>query len=639
MATEQQNQEGVPENLRKQLSVVVRSIQWSYAIFWSISSRQPGALEWGDGYYNGDIKTRKTVQAIEFNADQLGLQRSEQLRELYKSLSAGETNPQAKRPSAALSPEDLTDTEWYYLVCMSFVFNIGQGLPGRTLAKGQPTWLCNAHYADSKVFSRSLLAKSASIQTVVCFPFLGGVVELGVTELVLEDPNLIQHMNSFLEIPCPVVSKISDYISGNAGDDKDRLCAKLNDNLLDANLNPVVECEVGQICSPDNSSNGFVPNNQAEESFMVEGLNRGLVQVHSCQFVDDEISNCVHNSMNSSDCISQTYVNPEKAVPFSNGEKVNNGCLLDLQECNRMKLNSLDIRNSDVHYQSFLSTLLKSSHQLILGPYFQNCNKESSFVRWKQGPVGVQMPGTGTPQRLVKKVLFQVAQMHGDCSLEPREDNNRRDGLWRPEVDETDTNHVLSERRQGEKMNERFLALGSLVPSTSKVDKVSILDSTIEYLKELESRVEELESCVEVTELDETIRRKPQDTVERTSDNYGNNKIGSGKTSLVNKRKACDIDEMEPEIKRVLLKDSSADNISVCMMKKDVLIKVRCPWRECLLLEIVDAISNLHLDSHSVQSSNVDGILSLTIRSKFKGSTVAPARMIRQALQGVIWKC
>ena len=84
-------------------------------------------LEWGEGYYNGDIKTRKTLQSVELNADQMGLQRSEQLRELYESLSAGESSPVARRPSAALSPEDLSDAEWYYLVCMSFVFNLGQG--------------------------------------------------------------------------------------------------------------------------------------------------------------------------------------------------------------------------------------------------------------------------------------------------------------------------------------------------------------------------------------------------------------------------------------------------------------------------------------------------------------------------------
>ncbi|KAM7494266.1 hypothetical protein LguiB_028875 [Lonicera macranthoides] len=125
----------------------------------------------GEGYYNGDIKTRKTVQAIELNDEQLWFQRTEQLRELYESLSAGENNPQPERPSASLSPEYLTDTEWYFLVRMSF--KIGQG----TLASNQTIWLSNAHYADSKPFSRSLLAK-----TVVCFPYLEGVVELGATD-------------------------------------------------------------------------------------------------------------------------------------------------------------------------------------------------------------------------------------------------------------------------------------------------------------------------------------------------------------------------------------------------------------------------------------------------------------------------
>ena len=64
---------------------------------------------------------------MELKADKMGLQRSEQLRELYESLLEGETDQQSKRPSAALSPEDLSDAEWYYLVCMSFVFNPGEG--------------------------------------------------------------------------------------------------------------------------------------------------------------------------------------------------------------------------------------------------------------------------------------------------------------------------------------------------------------------------------------------------------------------------------------------------------------------------------------------------------------------------------
>ncbi|GFZ01373.1 basic helix-loop-helix (bHLH) DNA-binding superfamily protein [Actinidia rufa] len=531
-------------------------------------------LEWGDGYYNGDIKTRKTVQAVEFNSDQLGLlQRSEQLRDLYESLAAGESSPQARRPSAALSPEDLTDTEWYYLVCMSFVFNVGQGLPGRTLANGQLNWLCNAHYADSKVFTRSLLAK------------------------VLEDPSLIQRIKtSFLDNSYPIVSKKSNSLSGNARTDKDP---------IPTNFNAIVGCEELEVSSPSNSTNRFGIDVQAEDSFMVGGLNEGASQVQSWQLMDEEVSNYVHNSMSSSDCISQILVNPEK-VP--KGERENDGFTLDLPEQNQVKMTSMGLEPDDVHYQSVISTLLKSSHQLILGPNFRNCNHESSFVNWKKGRFsGNQMPRSRTPQNLLKKILFEVTQMHGGARLSEhsREDDGKRDALCRPQVDEIDSRHVLAERQRREKINKRFSVLESLVPSTSKVDKVSILDNTIEYLKELERRVEELDSCKEVAHT----RQKPQGTAERTSENYGFNKIGNIKKTLTTKRKAREIDEViEPE------KDSSTGNVTVSVVDKEILTQFNPP--------------------------NTNGILSLTVKSKFKGSsTFVSVGAIRQALQRVVGKC
>nr|QEA69212.1 MYC36 [Hevea brasiliensis] len=616
-------QEIVPENLNKRLALAVRNIQWSYAIFWSISARQPGVLDWGDGYYNGDIKTRKTVQSIELNADQLGLQRSEQLRELYKSLSAGEASPQARRPSVALSPEDLTDTEWYYLVCMSFVFDIGQGLPGRTLAIAQPIWLYNAHYADSKAFSRSLLAK-----TVVCFPFLRGVVELGVTELIMEDPSLIQHVKtSFLEIPYPIVATKT-----NTRSDKELAGTAFDQEILEHKLIPVAGCDELDAVSLNDSSN----NQPEEDSFMFEGINEGASQVQSWQLMDDGFSNCVHNSLNSSDYISQSTVDPVKNAPVPNNETVNNHCLQDVQDCNHTKLTALDLRRDDFHYHSVLSSILKTSHPLILGPHFQNCNKVSSFVSWKK--VHYQKSKGAPSQKLLKKILFEVPWMNVSALPDSSGDNSNKIGVWRPEADDISANHILVERKRREKLKERFMILKSIVPSINKVDEVSILDETIEYLQELERRVEELESCRELTELDARTRRKPQDVIERTSDNYGSNKIGNNKKPLVNKRKVCNIDEREAEMDYGISKDASDDNITVIMNDKDVLIEIKCPWREGLLLEIMDAASHLLLDSHSVQSSAIDGILSLTIKSK-KGPTAASARAIKQALQRVACKC
>nr|BAJ92151.1 predicted protein [Hordeum vulgare subsp. vulgare] len=173
-----------------QLAAAVRSINWSYAIFWSISTSRPGVLTWKDGFYNGEIKTRKVTSSADLTADQLLLQRSEQLRELYQSLLSGQCDHRGRRPAAALSPEDLGDAEWYYAVCMSYAFRPGQGLPGRSFASNEPVWLCNAQCADTKTFQRSLLAKTTSIQTVACIPLMGGVLELGTTDTSHYNPDL-----------------------------------------------------------------------------------------------------------------------------------------------------------------------------------------------------------------------------------------------------------------------------------------------------------------------------------------------------------------------------------------------------------------------------------------------------------------
>ncbi|KAI4315424.1 hypothetical protein L6164_028236 [Bauhinia variegata] len=609
----------VPENLKKQLALAVRSIQWSYAVFWTVSASQTGVLEWGEGYYNGDIKTRKTSQAVELNSDEIGFQRSEQLRELYESLAIAEASPQAKRPSSALSPEDLTDTEWYYLVCMSFVFNIGQGSPGRTLANGQPIWLYNAPSADSKVFSRSLLAKSASIQTVVCFPFLDGVIELGATDLVSEDLSLIQHIRtSFLDILDTEVPK-KFRAALNTGND--------NDDAFDIKLTPKVRCEVPKTSSPNSISDAFESNQAADEAFMVEGTNGGASHVQSWQALDDELSNCVHNSMNSSDCISQTF-----ASPVHKGENP-----IDLQECNNTKMTLMDPQSDHRHYQTVLSTLLKSSDQLIMGPRLRNSHQESSFVSWKkEGLMGCERTREGAPQKVLKKVLFEVPRMHMDGLLESQEENDYKEGM-KPEADEIGMNHVLSERRRRAKLNERFLILRSIIPSISKDDKVSILDDAIEYLRKLERRVRELEARRELIDLETRTKRTPQDMVERTSDNYFNNKTDKGKKPM--KRKACDIDETGREIDSIVSKDTCTINVTINTSDNEVLIEMKCSWREGALLEIMEAVSSLHLDFLSVQSSKADGNLHLTIKSKFRGSTPVSAKKIKQALHEVACKC
>nr|GMC83145.1 putative anthocyanin regulator [Ipomoea batatas] len=654
MANGCQDQEGFAENFREKLGFAVRNIEWCYAIFWSISSSQQGVLEWGDGYYNGDIKTRKTVQATEISPDLLGLQRTEHLRELYESLLASEANTQAKIHSTALSPEDLTDTEWYFLVCMSFVFNIGQGMTEflvsfwpRANALENSSGCPGGHFRRTKVFGYAMHTKLTAEylpdpclqrQTVICFPYLGGIIELGATDLVPEDHNLIHHVRtSYLDIPHAVGSKVPNYVSSNGKNDEAIGGRKPDQDKLDLYPVPPVECEDNNIGSPYNNSNGFGANQEEGDSFMVEEMVGEASQLQSWKLADDDISNCIHNSTNSSDCISQNYVNPERASTVSDAEK----------------LNGDSGKGVDVHYQSILSNVLKSSHQLVLGLHFRNNYRESSFVTWKKETSPKNpMPRTRTPQRLLKKVLCDVAGMHGCSSVRG---SHKQNGNYKPEADETDKSRVLSERRRREKLNERFMTLASLIPTTSgKVDKISILDETIEYLRDLERRVRNAEPQTERLELEAR-----SENAERTSDNCcaksadkGKNivpqkrkasdmeessRADKGKSSMPQKRKASDMEENSRGNHKDCMKNgSSHDVISVNMISKDVTIEMKCQWSEGMLIKIVQVLNNLHLDCHGIQSSSSDGILSVIIKAKMEGTKAISMSLIRLALQKLI---
>ncbi|MBA0801065.1 hypothetical protein Gohar_011456, partial [Gossypium harknessii] len=234
---------------------------------------------------------------------------------------------------------------------------------------------------------------------------------------------------------------------------------------------------------------------------------------------------------------------------------------------------SLDLQTDyDLHYRTGLSAVLNSLYRFL---NFWNSSQESSFISWKEN--GLKKPwkrrNQATPQKLLKKILFEVHMMHDKGLLESTAKNGVKNDAPRPKADKICGNHVLSKRKRREKLNQRFMILKSLVPSNNNViklpfpvvvtqeffcvfgglcfdihvteyvehkclssvallnslaffmhtDKVSILDDTIKYLQDLERKVEELITCSELMELETRTKRQPRDGVERTSDNYSGN--------------------------------------------------------------------------------------------------------------------
>lgn len=309
--------------------------------------------------------------------------------------------------------------------------------------------------------------------------------------------------------------------------------------------------------------------------------------------------------------------------------------LKELQEGNHMKLSSLDIGiDDDAYYRKTLSAIFGSSNRLTENPCFLSVEHKSSFVSWKKGAT-VTKHRPGIQQNLLKKILFSVPLMYGGCTNRSPKEICRKYCPLTMESDNFCEEHISLHKRTE---NEKFMVLRSMVPYISEVDKASILNDTITYLKKLEARVEELESCMYSVHSEPRPKRNYTEMVEQTSDNYDNKKFDSCNKPWVNKRKAGNIDETDPELNKVVLKDGPAD-VKVSMQKMDVLIEMRCPYRKYILHDIMDAINNLHLDAYSVVSSNLDGVLTLALKSTFRGAAIAPAGKIKQALWKIAGKC
>ncbi|KAJ1433060.1 hypothetical protein SESBI_06276 [Sesbania bispinosa] len=461
-------------NLQTMLQAAVQSVQWTYTIFWQFCPQQ-GILKWGDGYYNGAIKTRKTVQAVELSMEEASLQRSQQLKELFESLSVAETNPQNRRPSAALSPEDLTESEWFYLLCISFSFHPGDGLAGAAYARRQHLWLTSANQVDTQTFSRAILAK-----TVVCIPLLEGVVEFGTTDKVEDDLNFIQHVKSFfidyrIPMPEPALSEQSasnptcsfpTFATANISNQDD-----MNHDKQEAKLDS----------QPETVRNSFPPS---KEQLDLDTL-------------DDFRVGSPRDGPNQLDW----YPEPEESTHvWAPVEEM--AAAQQIQQPASVLVLSEEMAQGDTHYSQTVSTILQNQNNSaswwLDSPSVGHVTDsfQSAFTTWitvADDHLHHAAMDTITSQCVLKYILFSISHLHA----------NHKGTLQKYSASGS---HVLAERRRREKLSERFIILRSLVPFMTKTDKASILGDAIEYVKQLRDRVQILEARKRQMEADQRWR-------------------------------------------------------------------------------------------------------------------------------------
>ncbi|XP_068662561.1 transcription factor BHLH42-like isoform X2 [Aristolochia californica] len=674
--------------LQQMLQAAVQGVRWTYSLFWQLCPQQ-GAVDsqveimvvarvlvWGEGYYNGSIKTRKTVQPMEVSSEEASLQRSQQLRELYDSLSTAEANQPVRRPNAALQPEDLTESEWFYLM-----------LPGKAYARRQHMWLTGANEAESKVFSRAILAKSARIQTVVCIPVLEGVLELGTTERVQEDLGLVKLAKSFFlddsdqkQQPKPALSEQSTSNPSLAGtsclqsrpfpnmftpldlpagetdqvneekEEEEEEEEDEEDDEIDSDseaeprkyslVNPSHDDPIqlwGQISHDLPPSQPVAEASELMLMDMSEEIRLGSPEEFSNN-LDAEIRILdASNSGSQADpqrLVDSYRIDSDRDWPLLQ-EKMSSGLsgALPIQE----------VSQEDVQYFQTVSAILQrnsslwSSHNSSSGGYL-GYSQQSAFSKWSCGGELLLRPHPeAASQYMLKYVLFTVPFLH----TKSRDDDNSPKSLdgnpahkfrkCTPQ-DELSANHVLAERRRREKLNERFITLRSLVPFVTKMDKASILGDAIEYVNQLKKKIQDLESRNRNTETDQRSKLGTEthksNSSKEPSDQLASN---SGKfADAVVSNLACDrsrISTMERRKVRIVEGSGNAktraiapvnNSLQVSIIENDALLELQCPYREGKLLEIMKTMTQLRMEVTAVESSITNGVIVAKLRAKVK---------------------
>ncbi|KAK6937514.1 Transcription factor MYC/MYB N-terminal, partial [Dillenia turbinata] len=626
--------------LQNMLQSAVQAVHWTYSLFWQLCPQQ-GILVWGDGYYNGAIKTRKTVQPMEVSAEEASLQRSQQLRELYESLSAGETNQPARRPSAALSPEDPTESEWFYLMCVSFSFSPGVGLPGKAFARRQHVWLTGANEVDSKVFSRAILAKSARIQ-------------------VQEDLNLIQHIKTFFietHHTRPPKPALSEHSTSNPSSSEQPRFHSPSLPVLYAAADPPVNAnqedeeeeeededeERESDSEAETSTNSRAIQNPALLSQGVAAAAQTAVaepsELMQLEMSEDIRLGSPDDGSNNLDsdfhmlAVNQTE-NPADQQRRADSYRTESSRRWPIPQ--DQFINGLQPPPSgvppfgeppqeDTHYSQTVATVLQQhsgrwSESSSIG-YCVN-STQSTFSRWTSRSDNHlhAAASEGISQWLLKYILFSVPLLHSKYQDENSPKSRDADSSARlrskgTPQDELSANHVLAERRRREKLNERFIILRSLVPFVTKMDKASILGDTIEYVKQLRRKIQDLEARTRQMEVEWT---RPADPPQRTTSSSGmkEQRSGSGVTGGATERGRVVGSGSDRRKLRIVEAGGSpapaaeetvvGNNVEVSIIESDALLELQCPYREGLLLDIMQTLRELRMETTAVKE-NVNG--------------------------------
>ncbi|XP_010933462.1 transcription factor MYC2 [Elaeis guineensis] len=489
------------ETLQRRLLTVIEGARetWTYAIFWQSSvdvASGASLLGWGDGYYKGCEEDKRKQKANASAEEQE--HRKRVLRELNSLISGGAAG---SSPDEAVE-EEVTDTEWFFLVSMTQSFVDGAGLPGQALFSESPTWITGANLLAMAPCERARQAQVFGLQTMVCVPVGSGVLELGSTDLIYQNFELMNKIRVLFNfngldvpsgswlLPPAATPAVADH-----GETDPSVLWLADPSMVEIkdSVSPVSATAEISVTKPpiqfDNPSSSTITESPSSVP---------MQQRHNQQQQQNQNSNGNSNfqtqsfgnkGFNFSEFVMNGSAAPSSFKPET-GEILNFG---------NSKRNSSPTPGSGLfpHHQTAPDD---KKNKRSTGATSRGSIDEG-MLSFSSAPA---RPSSAGPVKSGGGILGGGDSDHSDLEASVREVESgrvvepekrpRKRGRKPANGRSEPLNHVEAERQRREKLNQRFYALRAVVPNVSKMDKASLLGDAISYIKELTSKLETLES-------------------------------------------------------------------------------------------------------------------------------------------------
>ncbi|KAL6626913.1 hypothetical protein ACP70R_030639 [Stipagrostis hirtigluma subsp. patula] len=215
-----------------------------------------------------------------------------------------------------------------------------------------------------------------------------------------------------------------------------------------------------------------------------------------------------------------------------------------------------------------------------------------AFKRYARhlGPRRPTKPGA-CGQRMFKTAMSVLAKMHIAARYNQQHYYEATaEAAAPPSVNQLQ--HMISERKRREKLNDSFHALKTVLPPGAKKDKTSILIRAREYVKSLESKVSELEAKNKSLE-SRLVRRDNGDGKDGSGDNSGEN--------------------VQIEITRAAKEEWSIEPRDLCTIK--IVVMSRCNMTD-VVLKTLQCLKDQMGDDVSLVAMSTSGASAASPRAK-----------------------